>query len=85
MLTQSTIIIQKCKISNKPSVEVLLKCCWDSLLVLQTAEFKIRNIRLIRLGLLKSFSYQKVFSKPWLCQGIELSEIVPLCFVYKDN
>ena len=48
MLTQSTIIIQKCKISHKPSIAVLLKCCSDSLLVLQTAEFKIGNIRLIR-------------------------------------
>ena len=48
MLTQSNIIIQRCKISKKPSAAVLLKCCWDSLLVLQTGEFEIGDIRLIR-------------------------------------
>lgn len=46
LLTQSNIIIQRCKISKKPSAAVLLKCCWDSLLVLQTEE--IGDIRLIR-------------------------------------
>ena len=24
-------------------------------------------------------------TKPWLCQGTERLEIVPLCFVYKDH
>ena len=46
MLKQSIIIIQRCKISKKPSAAVLLKCCWDSLLVLETGE--IGDIRLIR-------------------------------------
>lgn len=38
------------KLSKKPSVAILLQCCWDSLLdlVLQTTEFEIGKIRLIR-------------------------------------
>ena len=83
MLTQSNIIIQRCKISKKPSAAVLLKCCWDSLLVLETREIgdtKADKSCQRVLAIKKCFA-----TKPWLCQGTELLEIVSLCFVYKDH
>ena len=71
MLTQFSIIIQWCKTFKKPSVS--FANCRDRQ---HKADKSCRRV----LAIKKCFA-----TKQWLCKDTELSEINPLCFVYKDN
>lgn len=82
MLTQSNIIIQRCKISKT-------LCCstFEMLLGLFVSYANRRDRRhKADKSCHRVLAIKKCFAtKPWLFQGTERLEIVPLCFVYKDH